>query len=441
VIDKEGATGRTGIFMIDASKGFLKDGPKNRLRERDIHLIVDTFLNQSEVDKYSRMVPIAEIADPKNDFNLNLPRYIDTSDPEDLHDLDAHFNGGIPDKDIVALGEFWKVLPKLRKSLFESAGRDGYSSLTVPASQVPATIANSEEFKEFSARIHQNLDAWTTYAQGRMEALSDKTRPRDFIADLSELLLNTFKGLPLVDCYEVYQGLMSLWEETLRDDVYMVIESGWEAGAKLTPLPVRTKGEKRTGRVDFTIKKIDHRSELIPPELLIKTFFLEKAQQIESDLVSASENFNELVEQYGGQEMLLHDYTNENGEFTKKLVSDGLKTKGLDKGEMKALQEVSRAFDAEAEAKKAAKDFEEVVITRYKNLTEAEVKILLVQAKWIGAVSASIETVLDSVRRTLSGRLQTLASRYNDTLPTITATAETKTKAVESHLKKMGLSW
>ena len=113
VIDKEGAAGRTGIFMIDASKGFIKDGPKNRLRERDLHLIVDTFLNQTEVDKYSRMVPITEIADAKNDYNLNLPRYIDTSDPEDLHDLDAHLNGGIPGRDIDALSDFWKVLPKL----------------------------------------------------------------------------------------------------------------------------------------------------------------------------------------------------------------------------------------------------------------------------------------------------------------------------------------
>jgi type I restriction enzyme M protein len=441
IIDKEGAAGRTGIFMIDASKGFVKDGPKNRLRERDLHLIVDTFLNQTEVDKYSRMVPITEISDAKNDYNLNLPRYIDTSDPEDLHDLDAHLNGGIPNRDIDALGDFWKVLPKLRKSLFESAGRDGYSKLAVPANEVPATIANSDEFKKFSAQIHESLVSWATHAEKKMKSLGDKTRPKDFIADLSELLLNTFKGLPLVDNYEVYQGLMSFWEETLKDDVYMVIESGWEAGGKLTALPAKAKGEKRTGRVDYTIKKIEYRSELIPPELLIETFFADKAQQIESDLAAAGERLNELAEQYGGEEMLLSDYTNDKGEFTKKLVTDGLKVKGLDKEEKDVLQEVSDAFDSEAEAKKASKELEEAVISRYKKLTEAEIKTLLIQTKWIGAVSASIETVLDSVRRTLSSRLQTLANRYDDTLPTITTAAVTKTKAVESHLKKMGLSW
>jgi type I restriction enzyme M protein len=372
---------------------------------------------------------------------LNLPRYIDTSDPEDLHDLDAHLNGGIPERDIDALGDFWKVLPELRKSLFISAGRHGYLNLAVPANEVPATIADSDEFKKFSAQIHESLVAWAAHAEKKMNALGEKTRPKDFIADLSELLLKNFKGLPLVDSYEVYQGLMSLWEETLKDDVYMVIESGWESGGKLTALPAKAKGEKRSGRVDYVINKVEYRSELIPPDLLIQSFFAEKAQQIESDLAAAGEQLTELAEQYGGEEMLLSDYTNDKGEFTKKLVTDGLKVKGLDKDEKKVLQEVNDAFDAEAKAKKASKDFEEEVIAHYKKLTEAEIKTLLIQTKWIGAVSNSIETVLDSVRRTLSGRLQTLASRYDDTMPTITAAAVAKTKVVETHLKKMGLSW
>ena len=387
------------------------------------------------------MVPITEIADAKNDYNLNLPRYIDTSDPEDLHDLDAHLNGGIPNRDIDALGDFWEVLPKLRKSLFESAGRDGYSNLAVSANDLPATIANSEEFEAFSAQIRESLVPWAIPADEKMNALGDKSRPKDFIADLSELLLNTFKGLPLVDSYEVYQGLMSLWEETLKDDVYMVIESGWKAGGELTALPAKAKREKRTGRVDYTINKIEYRSELIPPDLLIETFFADKAQKIESDLAAAGERLNELAEQHGGEEMLLGDYTNDKDEFAKKLVTDGLKVKSLDKDEKEALQEVSDAFDTEAKAKKAAKELEEEVIARYKKLSEAEIKTLLIQTKWIGAVSTSIETVLDSVRRTLSGRLQTLANRYEDTLPMIATTAVTKTKAVESHLKKMGLSW
>ena len=111
VLDKEGANGRKGIFMIDASKGYMKDGPKNRLRAQDIHRIVDTFTRQAEVPRYSRMVSVAEISDMKNDFNLNLPRYIDSSEPEDLQDIDGHLRGGIPDRDIDALAYYWKVFP------------------------------------------------------------------------------------------------------------------------------------------------------------------------------------------------------------------------------------------------------------------------------------------------------------------------------------------
>src|SRR6266436_4970327 len=138
VLDKENAAARKGIFMIDASKGFIKDGNKNRLRAQDIHKIVDAFTRQLEIPRYSRMVPLAEISDPKNDFNLNLPRYIDSSEPEDLQDIDAHLRGGIPDRDVDALDRYWQVFPAVRALLFESGGRRGYSRLKLPVADVKA---------------------------------------------------------------------------------------------------------------------------------------------------------------------------------------------------------------------------------------------------------------------------------------------------------------
>ena len=122
VLDKENAAARKGIFMIDASKGFIKDGNKNRLRAQDIHKIVDTFTRQVEIPGYSRMVPLAEISDPKNDFNLNLPRYIDSTEPEDLQDIDAHLRGGIPNRDIDALERYWQVFPGVRATAVQDGG-------------------------------------------------------------------------------------------------------------------------------------------------------------------------------------------------------------------------------------------------------------------------------------------------------------------------------
>jgi type I restriction enzyme M protein len=100
VIDKGHAQARKGVFMIDANKDFIKDGPKNRLRAQDIHKIMDTFTRLQELPRYSRMVPVSEISDPKNDFNLNLPRYIDSTEPEDIQDSAGYLRGGIPEREL-----------------------------------------------------------------------------------------------------------------------------------------------------------------------------------------------------------------------------------------------------------------------------------------------------------------------------------------------------
>ena len=149
MLDKENAQARTGVFMIDASKGFMKDGPKNRLRSQDIHKIVDVFNKQTEIERYSRMVPLSEIADPKNDYNLNIPRYIDSSEPEDIQDLHAHLHGGIPDRDLDALSDYWDAFPSCASLLFKP-NRPGYSDLAIDVSDVQQTILDSAEFQKFA---------------------------------------------------------------------------------------------------------------------------------------------------------------------------------------------------------------------------------------------------------------------------------------------------
>jgi type I restriction enzyme M protein len=116
VMDKENANNRKAVFMIDASKGFMKDGPKNRLRSQDIHKIVDVFNKQLELPKYSRIVPINEIE--AKEYNLNLPRYIDSQEEEDIQDIAAHLQGGIPNVDIENLSRYWTVYPSLKNVLF-----------------------------------------------------------------------------------------------------------------------------------------------------------------------------------------------------------------------------------------------------------------------------------------------------------------------------------
>ena len=187
VMDKEGAAGRKGIFMVDASKGFIKDGNKNRLRAQDIHKIVDTFNRQQEVPKYSRMVPLAEVE--ANDFNLNLPRYIDSTEPEDLQDIAAHLMGGIPNADIDGLAAYWKVFPNVRRGLFADADRAGYSQPKVDAAQVKASIFGHSEFTAFNTQVTELFGTWKAANSPLLNGIRQGDRPNVLIDALSENLL------------------------------------------------------------------------------------------------------------------------------------------------------------------------------------------------------------------------------------------------------------
>jgi type I restriction enzyme M protein len=154
-LDKSEAATRKGIFIIDASKCFVKDGNKNRLREQDIHKIVDTFNREAEVPRYSRLVRLDEISDPRNDFNLNLPRYIDSSEPENLQDIDAHLRGGIPNRYLDALDHYWQVIPAVRAALFKRADRAGYSELKCLFSRLNPPSSATQSSRHSTRRLRR----------------------------------------------------------------------------------------------------------------------------------------------------------------------------------------------------------------------------------------------------------------------------------------------
>ena len=295
--------------MIDASKSFIKDGNKNRLRAQDIHRIVDTFTRQIEIPRYSRMVPLAEISDPKNDFNLNLPRYIDSSEPEDLQDIDAHLRGGIPDRDLDALGGYWKVLPAVRALLFESAGRPGYSRLKLPVAELKAAIFGHPEFAAFNTSVTALFQKWRAANERRLRAIKPGDHPKALVGTLSEDLLETFRAARLLDTYDVYQHL------------------------------------------------IDQESE----------------------------------------------------------ASNKVK-------------EAQKALDAK-------------VVSKYGKLTEAEIKVLVVDDKWLAALAAAVQSELDRVSQALTECIRQLAERYAEPLPKLTGELATLAARVDEHLKKMGTVW
>jgi type I restriction enzyme M protein len=338
VIDKEQATSRTGIFMVDASKGFMKDGNKNRLRSQDIHKIVDVFNHQIERSRYSRMVPFEEIE--KNDYNLNIPRYIDSSEPEDLHDLNAHLNGGIPDADIDALQAYWRVFPNLRKTLFAASDREGYSTSLIEASQVKATVLNHSEFAAFSDRSLALYIDWRKEHGLRLKGIAKGDKPKALIETLSEDLLTRFTEADLLDRYDIYQLLMDYWADTMQDDVYVLVQDGWQAGKVLRELVVK-KGEKLKETPDLTINKKRYKADLIPPSLIVGRYFADKQEhidQLQANLDAISQELESLIEEHSGEEGLLSDAQTDTGKVSKATVTTRLKEL---KGDTSAKEEVS----------------------------------------------------------------------------------------------------
>jgi type I restriction enzyme M protein len=447
VLDKENAHARKGIFMIDASRGFIKDGNKNRLRAQDIHRIVDAFARQLEVPRYSRMVLLSEVADPKNDFNLNLVRYIDGTEPEDLQDISAHLRGGIPDRDLDALERYWQVFPSLRSLLFESAGRPGYSRLKVLPSDVKAIIFGHPEFAAFNASVTALFAKWKNANAPRLNSIAKGDRPNTLIETLSEGLLGTFGKAPLVDPYDVYQHLMDYWAETMQDDVYLIVYAGWDEAAK-PRLIVESKEQEKKEEPDFTIGKQKFRSDLIPGTLLIARYFAAEQTTIdamEMEISALAQKVEELKEEHGGEGGLLEEVFDDKGKISNKRVAARLKEIGRDPeyaDERKVLEDYFILLEQEASAKgclKRAQDALEMeVAAKYGELSKAEIKTLLVDDKWLAQLSAGVQSELDRISNVLTGRIRELADRYSAPLPQIIEDLKILTAKVNEHLKATG---
>jgi type I restriction enzyme M protein len=457
VLDKENATARKGIFMIDASRAFIKDGNKNRLREQDIHRIVDTFSRQADVPRYARMVPVEEIADPKNDYNLNLPRYVDSTEPEDLHDIDGHLRGGIPERDIDDLGQYWKVVPGVRAALFQKFNRPGYCELRLPIAEVNSAIFGHAEFMAFNTSVTKLLAEWKKVNISRLKGFAKEGHPKPLIETLSEDLLAAFRKAPLLDAYDVYQHLMDYWAETMQDDCYLIAADGWKTGGQ--PREIR-QVKNRDGKMvwpeahDYKKGKRRFKSDLIPAALLIARYFTterDTIEVIESEPVAIEEQLDEKREEQGGEEGLLSDVIEGEGDkqkITAKAVKVRLNEIGKDADyadERQALEEYSDLLDRQAEAKarlKAAQDdLDAKLDAKYPMLTEDEIKTLVVDDKWLATLADGVKGELDRVSQTLTGRVRQVAERYGTPLPQLIDDVEALAARVDEHLKAMGAAW
>ncbi len=451
VLDKDNAQARRGIFMIDASKGFIKDGNKNRLREQDIHRVVDTFNKQADVLRYARMVPFDEIADPKNDFNLNLPRYIDSSEPEDRHDLHAHMNGGIPERDIdgdpaaipptPGLAAYWQVFPTLRQSLFRANSHPGYAELAVEVAAIKPTILEHGEFAAFRGRITALFDDWRRRNRPVLKGFGVDGLPKTLITHIGEDLLDSFRAAPLLDPYDIYQHLMDYWYETLQDDAYEIAADGWVAE------PRRVLEEIKTGKKKGQMKDKGWTCDLIPKPYIVARYFSEQQAELDamqSELDTAAAQLTELEEEHGGEDGAFAELDKINkGEVSKRLKE--IKGDPEYADEAKILKQWTQLDKRQSELKKQIKDadatLDQLAYEKYPELSEDEIKALVVDDKWLTALESAVQNELERVSQTLTARVRQLAERYEAPLPELSRQVEELSARVDAHLKTMGVAW
>lgn len=436
IIDKEGVADRKGIFMIDAGKGFIKDGNKNRLREMDIHKIVDAFTKQLEIDGYSRLVSNEEIE--KNDFNLNIPRYIDSSEPEDLQDIEAHLLGDIPKADIDALDDYWQIFPNLKNTLFKKAMRsDKYYTINVDKTEIKDTIYHHSEFMQYMDEMANVFDGWKRKTSEILNALEKDFHPKELIVQISESLLNTYIGKPLINQYNVYQHLMSYWYEVMQDDCYLIAADGWKASTYRI-IEKNNKG-----------KNIDKgwTCDLVPKTLIIERYFLQHQQEINElniALEAVQSQKTEMEEEHNVDDGVFFDLDKINKSTVSAKLKE-LKSEADTQEEQDILSQYLHLLGKESNLKQSIKEstakLDESLLAFYPKLSEEQTQELVVADKWLSSIEQDIHSEMDGISQVLTQRIRELAERYEVSLPFLNQQVDNLEQAVNQHLLQMGFVW
>ena len=443
VIDKEYAHTRRSIFMVDASHAYLKDGNKNRLRGMDIHKIVDTFNKQLEIPGYSRRVTLEEIA--ANEYNLNIPRYIDSGQLEDVQDIEAHLRGGIPARDIDALERYWAVCPALRQTLFRTL-RPEYLELAVSKDAIKPRIYQHPEFVAFVDGMNALFETWQARSGTTLKGLEAGCLPKVVIGELAEDLLLHYADKALIDRYDVYQHLIDYWAETLQDDLYQIASGGWKA---------------ETGRVvvkNAKGKEVDRgwTCDLIPKALVVGRYF--SAEQatlntLEAELEGVGAQLTELEEEHGGEDGAYSELEKVNKASVmlrlrelKNLFSTPEDSREeLEVLELEALGAWLALSAQETELKRQVKELEAkldaLALAQYPQLSVDQIKTLVVQDKWLSSLNVRIHGEMERISGALTGRVKELATRYETPLPEASSRVTLLEGKVKNHLERMGFSW
>ena len=444
IIEKSEAAGRKGVFMIDAKSGYIKEGAKNRLREQDIRRIVDVWQSQRDVPHFARFVPMEEIE--RNDYNLNIPRYVSAPDTEILQDIDAHLYGGLPKHDIDQLATYWDVCPSLRSDLFsEHPTREGYYSLNCEQDAIRDTVSANADFQKQSEVFKRSFADWCDKHRSELNSLVQGFAPKMLIEQLGNSLLEIFGvDRSLVDAYDVYDCLMNYWGDTMQDDCYMISSGGW-AVQLYTPQPTSKKNDDKKKKEKKAATPEDIVCDLLPVPIVVDEYFADKRNLIIAAEELLSQNETQLAELIEEQaENYLDEDNFPDGKMTDANIKKRIKAldKKADAEEIAVLQKYLDLKGDISLNKKLIKerkyDLLTALLVKYADLSEEDIKRLVIEKKWFASLGSRLDGEMQRISQQLTSKVSALAERYAQTLPEIDAEIADLEAIVTAHLKQMG---
>ncbi len=442
VLDKENARARKGVFLIDASKDFKKDGNKNRLREQDVQKMIDTFNALKEIPHYSKMVSLEEIS--ANDYNLNIPRYI-AAKQESEKDLFALINSHkasyLPKNEIEAYAPYFKVFKELKNTLFKKSDKEGYYALKTECENIKELITQSLEFQTFHASVlsaFDRLDLFETFNH-----LEPGFNPKTLIESVCSKVLKEFEKIEILDKYGVYQLFKDYYNEVLQDDWFLLSFNGFRSAKelrKLTPLKDKNKKANYLEEPDFVIQKTYYKSDLIPKNLIKQRFFEKEAKELEGLENALNEKealLNEFIEEHSNEEGLF-DGLKINESALKKELKNA--TDPEDKKILKTALELLEAKNKALKMKnKAYEELELKAFHQYKNLELGEIKDLIIQDKWLNSLKNALENKIQKRINAFISALNEIISSYSNSLLELDKEVKESESKVLEHLKDLGI--
>lgn len=406
------------ILIIDASKGFIKVGNKNQLRASDIKKITDTVINKEEIERYSRVVSIEEIR--QNDYNLNIPRYVDSSEPAESWDIYSLMFGGIPKKEIESLSKYWEAFPNLKNELFEEVN-DAYVSLK--QEDIKQVIVKNNEVNNYINKFKEHFSDFKLFMQKRLiENMTTLSIPKE-VQVISNEIFRKMESFKLLDKYKSYQAFKDKWKK-IAIDLEIIQTEGFDAVKKVDP--------------NMVIKKKDNREEevqegwmgrVIPFEIVQNTVLKAELTQLQSKEARLSEilsSYQEIIDSLSEEEKEL--VLNDNGDaFDAKKVKEQIKELDDDINDEESLKykldKYTKLATEEKELKKTIKsDSEDLHIKTketFESLSNEEVIDLLIHT-WINPLMESINKLPNEIVNELTLKVKLLKEKYNTTFSEIT---------------------